>query len=162
MNRILASAAFSAIVLSAPAAVAGPQAASPAFTTDPAKMETEAQDQIWQQKLNTACGRATGQQAPAASDKDACQRLADQEPRCLGYRDFASTYLDMKDGGALPTDIAESLAAMEKNTELYPRDFFNALRRLYQIAFFTAREKLGTNAEFSDRAYRACMSGHLL
>ena len=160
MNRMLASAAFSAIALSTVAA--GPQATSPAFTTDPAKMETEAQDQIWQQKLNEACGRATDKQAPAAPDKEACQSLADQEPRCLGYRDFASTYLDMKDGGALPTNIAESLATMEKNTQLYPRDFFNALRRLYQIAFFTDREKLGSNAEFSERAYRACMSGHLL
>jgi hypothetical protein len=85
MNRILASAAFSAIAFSA-LATATP--AQPAFTSDPSKVETEAQDQICQRDLDTACGRLNDKRTQAATDKHACQRLADQEPRCLGYPGF--------------------------------------------------------------------------
>lgn len=162
MSRIFALAAFAAIGSLTAVASISAEPSPPAFATDPGKVETEAQDQIWQKDLDTACGRLPDQQGHAAPDEHECQRLADQEPRCFAYRDFASTYLDMRDGGALPANVAEGLKAMEKNTQLYPTDFFNAVRRLYQIAFFTDREKLGTNAEFSTRAYRACMAGHPL
>ena len=162
MNRTFALAAITAINLFMPMASIGAQATVPAFTTDPSKMETEAQDQAWKRDLDTACERIKDKRNYSASELLECQRMADQEPRCLVYKDFAAIYLQMKDGGAVPTDVAEGLAAMEKNTQLYPRDFFNAVRRLYQIVFFGDRTTLGTNDEFSDRAYRACMSGHLL
>jgi hypothetical protein len=162
MNRTFAVAAFSAIGFLTPAIAIAAQPAVPAFTTDPSKVETEARDQAWKMDLDKACGKIAGQRNYSASDLLECQSLADQEPRCLSYKDFAAIYLQMKDGGAVATDVAEGLAAMEKNTELYPPDFFKAVRRLYQIVFFTDREKLGTTDEFGERAYRACMSGRLL
>lgn len=159
---MFALAATSAIIFLMSAVAAAAQPAYPAFTTDPSKIETESQDQAWKRDLDEACRYLNGTRTPSDSEAQECRRLADQEPRCLGYRDFASIYLRMKDDGAVPTDVAQGLASMEKNTELYPRDFFNAVRRLYQIVFFTDRKSLGTNDEFSERAYRACMSGHLL
>jgi hypothetical protein len=162
MFRAFAVAAFSTIGFLTPAIAIAAQPAVPAFTTDPSKVETEARDQAWKRDLGKACGKIESQRNYSASDLLECQSLADQEPRCLSYKDFAAIYLQMKDGGAVATDVADGLAAMEKNTELYPPDFFNAVRRLYQIVFFTDREKLGTTDEFSARAYRACMSGRLL
>jgi hypothetical protein len=163
MKRLLTLAAFAAFSsLMTPAIAPRAEPSSPAFPTEPGKVETDAQDQAWQKDFDTACGRTQDGPSRVAPDAGECQRLADREPRCLSYRDFASTYLDMRDGGALPANVAEGLKAMEKNTALYPPEFFNAVRRLYQIAFFTDREKLGTNAEFSTRAYRACISGHLM
>jgi hypothetical protein len=80
----------------------------------------------------------------------------------MGYRDFAALYLQMKDDGIAATEVAASFGAMEKNTALYPADYFIAIRRLYQVAFFSDRKSLGSVAAFGERAYRACMSGRLL
>ena len=162
MRRVFALAAFAAIGFLTAMAAVGAEPSPPAFSTDPGMVETEAQDQTWQKDFDTACGRLPDKESRTAPDAPECQRLADREPRCLSYRDFASTYLDMRDGGVLPENVAKGLPAMETNTQLYPRDFFNAIRRLYQIVFFSERETLGTNAEFSIRAYRACMAGHVL
>lgn len=159
MKHIFAPATLSAIIFLIPMVAIGAQ---PAFTTDPSKMETEAQDKAWKKDLDKACRYLKGTRTPSPSEAEECRRLADEEPRCLLYKDFASIYWKMRDGGGALTDVAEGLAAMQKNTELYPRDFFNAIRKLSQVIFFTDRDKLGTNEEFSGRAYRACMSGQLL
>jgi len=162
MKSAVASAIFFILIARIPAIAADAQPAVPAFTTDPSQVETEAGDKIWKANLDKACAYLKTMRVPSKSEAQECQRLADHEPRCLEYRDFASIYLRMKDGGAVGLDVAEGLKAMEKNTALYPTDFFNAIRRLYQIVFFTDRRKLGTNDAFSERAYQACMSGHLL
>jgi len=161
MKRIVLPAAFAAITVLVPSA--GVRAALyPAFTTDPAQLETEAKDQAWKEALDKACAPIRDPHDRSDADARECQRLADQEPRCLGYKDFAAIYLKMRDSGAVATDVAEGVAAMQKNTALYPPDFSNAVRHLFQIVFYTDRAKLGTPEEFSARAYRACMSGHLL
>jgi hypothetical protein len=160
MKRILALAALAAAQLPAP--VAGANPLYPAFTADPAQVETEAKDQLWKNKLDEACAAIRNPHDRSDTDAQECQRLADQEPRCLGYKDFAAIYLKMRDSGVLPMDAAQGVEAMQKNTALYPPDFSNAVRRLYQLVFFTDRGKLGTPEEFGARAYRTCMAGHLL
>jgi hypothetical protein len=161
MKRVLPLAALAAILLLIP--LAGVRAALyPAFTTDPAQLETEAKDQAWKKKLDEACAAIRDPHDRSDTDARECQRLADEEPRCMGYKDFAAIYLKMRDNGAIATDVAEGVAAMQKNTALYPPDFSSAVRHLFQVVFFTERSKLGTPEEFSARAYRACMSGHLL
>jgi hypothetical protein len=162
MKRTFVWAALAAIDFLTPMAGVGAEPTYPAFTTDRSKFESEAQDQIWKQDLDKACAPFRDHRAHSQSEEQECQRLADQEPRCLSYKDFAGIYLKMRDDGAVATDVAKGVEAMQKNTQLYPPDFSNAARRLFQIAFFTDRNQLGTVEEFSARAYRACMSGHLL
>jgi hypothetical protein len=162
MKRTFALAALAAIVLLTPMARVGAEPSYPAFTTDRSKVETEAQDQVWKRDLDKACAPFRDQRAYTEAESQECQRLADHEPRCLSYKDFAGIYLKMREEGAVATDVAKGLEAMQKNTQLYPPDFSSAVRRLFQTAFFTDRKQLGTVEEFSARAYRACMSGHLL
>lgn len=162
MKPVLAAAALAAFACLPPVARAAADPSYPAFTTDPADIETAAKDQIWQRDRDKACAQFRNQTAFSAPEAEACQRLADQQPRCLGYRDFAAIYLKMRDDGAVYADVAEGVTAMKQNTRLYPPDFYNALRKLFQLVFFTEREKLGTVEEFSARAYGACMAGHLL
>jgi hypothetical protein len=161
MKCALVLACVFAIAVSRTAVAADVPAGHPAFNND-ANIETEAQDLAWKKDLDTACAYLKTNRVPSKDQAEACARLADSEPRCMGYRDFAALYLKMKDDGIAATDVADSFAAMEKNTALYPADYFIAIRRLYQVAFFSDRKSLGSAEKFGERAYRACMSGRLL
>ncbi len=160
MNRALTLAAFSAAIFLLSMAAVHAQTV-PAFS-DASDPETEAKDKSWEADVAKACGHPQDKRKNTVADVQECQRLTDREPRCLTYKDFAGIYLQMRDNGSVLTDVAAGLAAMEKNTDLYPRDFFNAIRRLSQIVFLADRKGLGPGDQFAERAYRTCMTGHPL